>query len=104
MQKVLEEVLPNRYRERVGAAFDFSQLANKGTRGELGGLVAVENFLVVLASRRGRLLHERERYNRRTLITDLAENGASDQTILDITGHVSKQMLKHLAVNKRHAN
>jgi hypothetical protein len=33
--------------------------------------------------------------NRHTLITDLAESGASDQTIMDIAGHVSKQMLKH---------
>jgi hypothetical protein len=29
------------------------------------------------------------------LITDLAESGADDQTIMDIAGHVSKQMLKH---------
>jgi hypothetical protein len=29
------------------------------------------------------------------LITDLAESGADDQTIRDIGGHVSKQMLKH---------
>jgi hypothetical protein len=27
--------------------------------------------------------------------TDLAESGAGDETIRDITGHVSKQMLKH---------
>jgi hypothetical protein len=27
------------------------------------------------------------------LITELAENGAGDQTIMDIAGHVSKQML-----------
>jgi integrase len=33
--------------------------------------------------------------NRHTLVTDLAEKGASDQTIMDIAGHVSKQMLKH---------
>jgi integrase len=33
--------------------------------------------------------------NRHTLITDLAESGASDQTIMDIAGHVSKKMLKH---------
>jgi integrase len=33
--------------------------------------------------------------SRHTLITDLAESGASDQTIMDIAGHVSKQMLKH---------
>ena len=30
-----------------------------------------------------------------TLITELAESGASDQTIMDIAGHVSRQMLKH---------
>ena len=28
-------------------------------------------------------------------MTELAEGGASDQTIMDIAGHVSKQMLKH---------
>jgi hypothetical protein len=32
---------------------------------------------------------------RHTLITDLAESGAGDQTIMDIAGHVSRQMLKH---------
>jgi integrase len=34
--------------------------------------------------------------NRHTFITDLAESGeASDETIRDIAGHVSKQMLSH---------
>jgi len=33
--------------------------------------------------------------NRHTLITELAESGAGEQTIMDIAGHVSKQMLKH---------
>ena len=33
--------------------------------------------------------------NRHTLVTELAESGAGDQTIMDIAGHVSKQMLKH---------
>jgi hypothetical protein len=33
--------------------------------------------------------------NRHTLITELAESGAGDQAIMDIAGHVSKQMLKH---------
>jgi hypothetical protein len=33
--------------------------------------------------------------NRHTLIAELAETGAGDQTIMDIAGHVSKQMLKH---------
>lgn len=33
--------------------------------------------------------------NRHTLITELAESGAGDQTIMDIAGHVSKQVLKH---------
>ncbi len=33
--------------------------------------------------------------NRHTLITELAESGAGDQTIMDIAGHVSKQMLSH---------
>ncbi len=32
---------------------------------------------------------------RHTLITDLAESGAADETIRDIAGHVVKQMLKH---------
>jgi integrase len=31
---------------------------------------------------------------RHTLITELAENGAKDQNIMHIAGHVSKQMLK----------
>jgi integrase len=33
--------------------------------------------------------------SRHTLITELAEGGAGDQTIMDIAGHVSRQMLKH---------
>ncbi len=33
--------------------------------------------------------------NRHTLITDLAESGAADETIRQIAGHVSRQMLKH---------
>jgi integrase len=33
--------------------------------------------------------------NRHTMITDLAESGAGDQTIMDIAGHVSPAMLKH---------
>jgi hypothetical protein len=33
--------------------------------------------------------------NRHTLITELAESSAVDQTIMDIAGHVSKQMLSH---------
>jgi len=33
--------------------------------------------------------------SRHTLVTELAENGASDQIIMDIAGHVSRQMLKH---------
>ena len=33
--------------------------------------------------------------NRHTLITELAESGAGEQTIMDIAGHASKNMLKH---------
>ena len=33
--------------------------------------------------------------NRHTLITDLAESGAGDETIKDIAGHVLQRMLKH---------
>jgi integrase len=33
--------------------------------------------------------------SRHTLITELAEGGIGDQTIMDIAGHVSRQMLKH---------
>jgi hypothetical protein len=33
--------------------------------------------------------------NRHTLVTDLAESGAGDETIREIAGDVSKQMLKH---------
>ena len=29
------------------------------------------------------------------MITELAESEVGDQTIMDIAGHVSKQMLKH---------
>jgi len=41
--------------------------------------------------------------NRHTLITELAESGAGDQTIMDIPGHVSKQMLKHYSHNHMEA-
>jgi integrase len=33
--------------------------------------------------------------NRHTLITELAESGAGDETILEIAGHVDRQMLRH---------
>lgn len=33
--------------------------------------------------------------SRHALITELAESGAGDQTIMDIAGHASGQMLKH---------
>jgi hypothetical protein len=33
--------------------------------------------------------------NRHPLITELAESGAGGQTIMDIAGHISRQMLKH---------
>jgi len=47
--------------------------------------------------------------NRHSLITDLAESGAGDETIRDIAGHVSKQILKHyshirMEANGRHSN
>jgi len=32
---------------------------------------------------------------RHTLITELAESGAGEETIMDIAGHVSRQMLRH---------
>lgn len=35
--------------------------------------------------------------NRHTLITELAENGAGDETIMEIAGHVSRQMLTRYA-------
>ena len=35
--------------------------------------------------------------NRQTLITELAENGAGDETIMEIAGHVSRQMLSRYA-------
>lgn len=37
----------------------------------------------------------RWRDNRHTLVTELAESGAGDQTIMDIAWHISKRMLKH---------
>ena len=45
--------------------------------------------------RKNAKVHGRWHDNRHTLITDLAESGAGDQTIMDIAGHVSRQMLKH---------
>lgn len=33
--------------------------------------------------------------NRHTLITELAESGAGDETIMEIAGHVSRNMLRH---------
>ena len=33
--------------------------------------------------------------NRHTLITELAESGAGDETIMEIAGHVSRSMLRH---------
>ena len=47
--------------------------------------------------RQSEILDQERRWhdNRHSLITDLAESGAADETIRDIAGHVSKQMLKH---------
>jgi hypothetical protein len=33
--------------------------------------------------------------NRHTLITEMAENGAGDETIMEIAGQVDRQMLRH---------
>jgi len=33
--------------------------------------------------------------NRHTLITELAESGAGDETIMEIAGHVDRQILRH---------
>jgi integrase len=41
--------------------------------------------------------------NRHTLITDLAESGAGDQTIMDIAGHVSKHMLRRYSHRRMEA-
>jgi integrase len=42
--------------------------------------------------------------NRHTFIADLAESGeASDETIRDMAGHVSKQMLKHYSHIRKEA-
>jgi hypothetical protein len=35
--------------------------------------------------------------NRHTLVTELAESGAGDETIMEIAGHVSRQMLSRYA-------
>ena len=40
-------------------------------------------------------VQDRWHYNRHTLITNLAESGAGDLSIMNIAGHVSKQMLRH---------
>ena len=40
---------------------------------------------------------------RARLNTDLAERGAGDQTIMDIAGHVSRQMLKHYSHTRTQA-
>jgi integrase len=42
--------------------------------------------------------------NRHTMITDLAEQGAPDEVIRDIAGHVSKQMLKHYSHVRRRSS
>jgi integrase len=42
--------------------------------------------------------------NRHTLITELAESGAGDETIMEIAGHVSRQMLSrysHIRMNAK---
>jgi hypothetical protein len=41
--------------------------------------------------------------NCHTLITDLAESGAGEETIQDIAGHVSKRMLKHYSLIRMEA-
>jgi integrase len=41
--------------------------------------------------------------NRHTLITQLAESGGGDETIMEIAGHVSRQMLSRYSHIRREA-
>jgi hypothetical protein len=74
--------------------FDSGSLESAGSRSDRKFRIAVihvkDCYLVRRGSWAGRW-HD----NRHTLVTELAESGAGDQTIMDIAGHVSKQMLKH---------
>jgi integrase len=42
--------------------------------------------------------------NRHSLITELAESGAGDETIMEIAGHVDRQMLRHYSHIRMKAN
>jgi integrase len=95
----LFEVLSNysaRYREKFGEpraewyVFPFGKPSPSDPTRPVTTLKTAWNNVRINAQVKGRW-HD----NRHTLITDLAESGAGDQTIMDIAGHVSKQMLKH---------
>jgi hypothetical protein len=66
----------------------------------VGNPLFYSNFVGLAAVRTDLLRTPRWHDNRHTFTTDLAESGeASDETIRDIAGHVSKQMLKALLLN-----
>ena len=51
---------------------------------------------MILQSARALANHHRQLHGtRHTLITELAESGAGEETIMDIAGHVSREMLRH---------
>lgn len=84
------------YKERFGAAqpewyvFPFGKPTPSDPTKPVTTLKTAWNNLRKKAGVTGRF-HD----NRHTLVTELAESGAGDETIMEIAGHVSKQMLRH---------
>jgi integrase len=70
--------------------FPFGKSKHLDPSGPVTTLKTAWKYVKKRAKLQGRL-HD----SRHTLITELAEGGVGDQTIMDIAGHVSKQMLKH---------
>jgi integrase len=84
------------YKERFGAAtpewyvFPFGKPTPRDPTKPVTTLKTAWNNI-----RRNARVTGRWHDNRHTLVTDLAESGAGDETIMDIAGHVSKRMLRH---------
>jgi integrase len=95
----LHEALVNHsqwYRERFGALqddwylFPFGKpMPSDPTRHVTSLKTAWKN------TRKNAKVSDRWHDNRHTLITELAESGAGDETIMEIAGHVDRQMLRH---------
>ena len=87
---------------RAGTACDSATRSRSGTCSLAAAIAEGPNGADHLTQDRSGTTSARRRAgrwhdSRHTLITELAENGAGDETIMGIAGHVSRQMLSRYA-------